>query len=230
MKIVFDNCQGMDCKASLWGFSAYLGRYKMLFDTGSNGRVLLKNLSRNNISVKDIDYIFISHDHWDHIGGIDSVLELNQNITIFAPSALSKNHIRDLENLSKKVILIGRKPLNLFGNLYSTGMLGEDNAEHSLIINSAAPTLVAGCGHYGIANIVQVARDIIGRDVKRVAGGFHLLDESKENISLQINRLKVLGVEDVLPTHCTGSIAIDMFREVFSNRCLLGGTGTYFKL
>jgi len=214
MKIVFDNCIHGDCHAGLWGFSAYFEAYHLLFDTGSNGRVLLKNLQASGIDISEIRCLFITHDHWDHIGGIDSILELNQDITIFAPSTLSKNHIRDLRSLSKEVIVVGRKPRHLYADLYSTGMLGDKDPEHSLIIANESPRLITGCGHYGIASITEKAQEIIGREIREVVGGFHLLGEEKGSIVEQIDRLKSLGVTKALPTHCSGEAAIRLFAEL----------------
>jgi len=215
MKIVFDNCVNGDCHASLWGFSAYLEEYALLFDTGSNGRALLKNLQQAGIDIATIEYLFITHDHWDHIGGIDSILELNNQITIYAPSTLSKNHIRDLKRLTKEVIVIGKDSLHLFGDLYTTGMLGEKDPEQSLVIAGEEPMLLTGCGHYGISEIVKVAREVIGRDVKEIAGGFHLLSERDDVIREHIATLQSYGVKRAIPTHCTGEKAMALFRQVF---------------
>ena len=215
MKIVFDNCVNGDCHASLWGFSAYFEEYALLFDTGSNGRLLLKNLQQAEIDIASIKYLFITHDHWDHIGGIDSILELNNQLTIYAPATLSKNHIRDLKTLTKEVIVIGKKPAHLFDVLYTTGLLGDENPEQSLVIARDAPSLITGCGHYGISQITAAAKAQIGREIVSVAGGFHLLHENEDGIKREIANLKALGVRKVSPTHCTGALAMQCFAEAF---------------
>jgi len=225
MQILFDNYAKGDSCSSLWGFSAYLERYRMLFDTGSNGRELLKNMQRQGIDPFEIKSLFITHDHWDHIGGIDSILELNSNLTIYAPASLSNNHIRDLKTLAKEVIIIGRNPMHLFGDLYTTGLLGEKDPEHSLIIADSYPKVLTGCGHYGISQIIQRANAIIGREIKSALGGFHLLKTSKEDILVQIKTLQSLGVVQVMPTHCTGDLAVRLFSEAFREGYLEGGIG-----
>ena len=211
MKIVFDNYEiGKECQ-SLWGFSAYLKEYKLLFDTGSNGRVLLKNMEKLGVEVSDIEYLFITHSHWDHIGGLDSIIELNPNITLFVPVSLSKNLVRDLKQMVKSVVICGKKPMKLFDNLYTTGVLGSDMPEQSLIIDGDKPEVLSGCGHYGIENITQKAKEFLGKDIVCVTGGFHLLHSDKEKILQTITNLKEMGVTCAKPTHCTGDLAMEMF-------------------
>jgi len=215
MKIVFDNYKVCDTCQSLWGFSAYFEEYKLLLDTGSNGRVLLQNMQKTGVDVKEIEYIFISHSHWDHIGGLDSIIELNPDVTLFIPASLSQHLIKDLQTLVKSVIVCDRKPQKLFGNLYTTGVLGEEIPEQSLILDTFMPTVVTGCGHFGIDNITRVAREVIGKDIECVMGGFHLLRSDKKKILQTIDALKKMGVKCAKPTHCTGDEAIALFAVNF---------------
>jgi len=225
MTILFDNYSHDSACKSLWGFSAYLEEYQLLFDTGSNGRVLLSNMKQLGIDAKDIKYMFISHADWDHIGGIDSILELNSNITIFVPSSLSKKLIHDLESLTKSVITIGKTPKNLFGNIYTTGVLGKETPEQSLIINDTCPKVITGCGHYGIENIVKISKEIIHKDIKYALGGFHMLSDDKKSVQKSIKELKELGIEKIAPTHCTGDEAIELIAKAFDGQYFCGGVG-----
>ena len=215
MQILFDNYEVCFKCQSLWGFSAYFKEYKLLFDTGSNGRVLLKNMQKLGVDVAEIEYLFLSHSHWDHIGGVDSIIELNPNITIFAPTSLSKFLIRDLESLVKEVVICGQKPMHLFGDLYTTGLLGTEMPEQSLIINGDKPEVITGCGHYGIDKITKVAQLFLEKDIYKVKGGFHLLRANEAKIMSVIENLKEMGVEKAEPTHCSGDLAIELFGEHF---------------
>ena len=208
------------------GFSSYLEKYNLLFDTGSNGRVLLQNIKALNIDINEIKYLFITHSHWDHIGGIDSILELNPTLTLFVPSSLPRNLINDIRSLSKEVIVCTKKPQKLFDNLYTTGLLGNKFPEQSLIIDDDYPKVISGCGHFGIDNITQKAKDIIQKDIRFALGGFHLMSSNEDEITKTIDNLKELGIQKVLPTHCTGDLAIDMFRDSFKENCLEGGAGS----
>ncbi|MEA3455544.1 MAG: MBL fold metallo-hydrolase, partial [Campylobacterota bacterium] len=168
---------------------------------------------------------FISHSHWDHIGGLDSMLELNPDITLFVPESLSKHLIRDLRQLAKEVVVITGLPQRLFDNIYTTGLLGEEMPEQSLIIDGKNPIVLTGCGHFGIENIVKRASSVIGKTIYLAAGGFHLMYSDEEEILETISSLKKGGVVLVSPTHCSGDQAIEMFAKSFGDHYIQGGIG-----
>ena len=226
MKILFDNYNKTSTCKSLWGFSAYFEKYQLLFDTGSNGRTLLHNMKELGVDIKDVKYLFITHAHWDHIGGIDSVLELNNQITMFVPSSLSKKLIIDLKTLAKDVVVCDKTPKKLFDGVFTTGILGKEMPEQSLILDDDYPKVITGCGHHGIENIVKVARDFLQKDIKMAVGGFHLLDKNDAEILKSIDVLKSLHVKKVAPTHCTGDRAIELYKEHFGSDYIAGGIGS----
>ena len=225
MKILFDNYNyGSACK-SLWGFSIYLEKYSLLFDTGSNGRYLLHNIKELNIDIKEIKYIFITHAHWDHIGGLDSILELNSDLTLFVPSSLPKHLLIDLQTMVKNVIICNDEPQELLPGIFTTGTLGNKTREQALIIKDNYPKLITGCGHFGISKIVKKASEVINEDIKMAIGGFHHIDKDKSVIMEAIKTLKLLGVKKVVPTHCTGDYAIELYSEHFKENYIQGGVG-----
>ena len=225
MKILFDNYNYGSCCKSLWGFSVYLEEYKLLFDTGSNGRVLVDNIKNMNIDIKEIKYLFITHSHWDHIGGIDSIIELNPNITLFIPESLSKHLIEDLKSMVKDIVICDENSKKLFSNIYTTGLIGKKMPEQSLIISDDKPKVITGCGHSGILKITTIAKEVIQKDIDIAIGGFHLMDKREVDILGVIKSLKKLKVKRVLPTHCTGDIGIELFKEHYKENYIQGGVG-----
>ena len=225
MKILFDNYNYDSQCQSLWGFSAYLEKYQLLFDTGSNGRVLLKNMKHLGVDIKAIKYLFITHSHWDHIGGLDSILELNDELTLIIPASLSDVFIEDLKTLVKHIIICDESPMKITEHIYTTGLLGEEMPEQSLIINDEQTKLVTGCGHYGIEEIVKVAQKVIGKDIDTAIGGFHLMESEESDVEAAVSALQALGVKTVLPTHCTGDYGIELFKTRYKENYLQGGAG-----
>ncbi|MEA3373794.1 MAG: MBL fold metallo-hydrolase [Campylobacterota bacterium] len=226
--IVFDNYPFRDDLKTLWGFSCYIETPEktVLFDTGSNGRVLLENMQKLNIDVGKIDTLFLSHHHWDHIGGVDSVIELNPDVDIIAPSSLSKHLIKDLQSMVKSVQVVDEKSCRISEDIYTTGMMGDAIEEQSLIIDSDEGLIViTGCSHSGIVEIAKSAQAMLDKKIALLLGGFHLMREDEVEINRVIDELKKMDIGYLSPTHCTGDRAIDKFRNTFTDRFIAGGAG-----
>lgn len=227
--IVFDNYHYNPDLNSLWGFSVFLQlpNQTILFDTGSNGHVLLRNIQTSGLNVKNIDTLFISHPHWDHIGGVDSVIEQNPNLHVFAPYSLSKHLLNDLRNQVQDLTVIDYQATKLFDHVYSTGVMDEDRiGEQSMIIDTKEGLVViTGCAHPGIVNIAKKARQMMDKGILLLMGGFHLLDENPAAIQQVIQSLQNEAVKYVCPTHCSGDLAKEMFKESFKKKYIAGGVG-----
>ncbi len=222
--IVFDNYKANEKLESFWGFSCMIND-NFLFDTGSNGRALMRNMVKMGFDIEKLEYLFISHPHWDHIGGIDSVVDVNRNLILYLPDSLSQLYIRDLKRLSKEVKVINEYPRKLFDNFYSTGVM-HPVGEHSLVIDEGEfGIVVVGCSHPGITNIVKRAKEILNKPILYAIGGFHLMRSSEEEIIEIVKEMKNLGVEYVTPTHCTGDLAIEIFRDEYGENYIPGGVG-----
>jgi len=74
--IIYDNRTARDGLYPGWGFSALveLDGTRLLFDTGGDKIVLEHNADALGIDLKGTDYLFLSHEHCDHIGAISSAL------------------------------------------------------------------------------------------------------------------------------------------------------------
>ncbi|MCJ7485923.1 MAG: MBL fold metallo-hydrolase, partial [Candidatus Aminicenantes bacterium] len=85
--------------------------------------------------------------------------------------------------------------------------------------------VVTGCAHPGIVGIVEKVREITGRPIEAVLGGFHLVQTGDAEIGRIIGRFKELGVARVGASHCTGDRAIALFREAYNDRFIELGAG-----
>ena len=65
------------------------GHYHILLDTGASD-VFIRNAERLNIDLSTVDYVFISHGHSDHAGGLKHLMEINDKVqVIISPDAVS---------------------------------------------------------------------------------------------------------------------------------------------
>ncbi len=217
LTIIYDNNAKEGLKSG-WGFSCLIeNKENILFDTGDNGKKLIYNLEKLNKKVEDIDYIFLSHEHWDHIDGLDDVLQLNKNLTVIIPESFSegfKNKIRKKAKL--KEIKEKEKIIN---NVYTTGELGSSIKEQSLVVKTKkGNVLITGCAHPDLAKIIEKAKEF--GNIYMVLGGFHGFNN--------FDALK--GIDVVSPCHCTQHIKEikerypDHYKEVKAGYVLnLGG-------
>ena len=75
-----------------WGYSALIevdGR-KILFDTGAKPETVLQNAREMDIDLSDVQDVLLSHNHWDHIGGL---LTLRKELKKRNPNALKRIHV-----------------------------------------------------------------------------------------------------------------------------------------
>jgi 7,8-dihydropterin-6-yl-methyl-4-(beta-D-ribofuranosyl)aminobenzene 5'-phosphate synthase len=231
--ILFDNYPGLPGLKQLWGFAALirLPGQTILFDTGSNGRVLLQNMAALRLSPESVDLLFLSHPHWDHMGGLDSLLECNPDVTVILHEGFSKHLIHDLRTLCREVRVVGPESCRLAPGVFSTGMLDSQPPEQGMVLDIEGVTAaISGCAHPGMERIVERAARVLGQPVGWAIGGFHLMYSDAAAIDRTIRALKTLGVTHVVPTHCTGDEAKAAFLRAFGAHCLEGGVGREIRL
>jgi 7,8-dihydropterin-6-yl-methyl-4-(beta-D-ribofuranosyl)aminobenzene 5'-phosphate synthase len=210
LTIVYDNevfKKGIGLKSG-WGFSCLIEYtdVNILFDTGAKGKILLNNLQKLDINPKNIDKIVISHEHWDHNGGLESIMSFIDYAEVYR---LSKNHTNE-----KTKLIIVNEPKMISDGIYSTGrLIGSPIDEQSLILKGKEGWYVlVGCSHPGVENILQEAKKFGA--VVGLIGGFHGFNDFKVVKDLNL----------ICPCHCT-SQKKDL-KKAFSNKSSDCGVGT----
>jgi 7,8-dihydropterin-6-yl-methyl-4-(beta-D-ribofuranosyl)aminobenzene 5'-phosphate synthase len=171
--ILYDNSANPGLKSG-WGFSCLVdSAEKILFDTGDSAEKLLYNFEKLNIGPESVDKVVLSHNHWDHVDGLEGFRKLNHKAEVIYPEAFSQ-----LTEIST--------------GIYSTGALGMLIKEQALIVEAEKGNIViTGCAHPGLETILKAAGQL--GEIYGVLGGFHGFSNLDE----------LEGIQLIGPCHCT---------------------------
>jgi len=105
-----------------------------------------------------------------------------------------------------------------------------DDRGVALKVKNKGLVVIGGCSHAGIINTVKHAQKTSGTPkVHAVLGGFHLTGPMMEPvIGPTIGKIKEIGPEYVVPTHCTGWRAINQFAKEMPEQFILNTVGTTY--
>ena len=195
-----------------WGFSCLIETEDetILFDTGARDEILLSNMEKLGINPEDISKIVISHEHWDHNGGLKALSPLVNEVELYrlADKSPSKNmHLVSVENSCE-----------ITEGIHTTGRLkGSPVDEHSLVLHGNDGWYVlAGCSHPSVKTIFDAASqygNIVG-----LIGGLHGFD----NFTL------LEGLDLVCASHCTKYKKEIL--QLFPKICIESGVGRILEI
>jgi len=230
LTILYDNYVYLEGTEAQWGYSCLIEKdgQTILFDAGTQGDLLLRNVDKIGVDLSEVDAIVLSHIHMDHVGGLRSALERTPKVPIYVPVSFPGSFVDPLTEDGYKVIRV-EEPTAVFDWARLTGEMGDEIREHSLVLSGSEGIVVlTGCAHPGIVEIVEKARTISDKPIELTIGGFHLMRHSEEAVSGIVDELKSLGVEKVAPTHCTGDNARAVFKKILGDAYVEAGTGRVF--
>lgn len=229
-------------------------KHRLLFDVGPD-ETLFENAEKKGISLKETDTVIISHGHRDHGGALRAFLEKNQKAVVYIQKSAFEPHYscslsgkreigldQDLQNHRQVILLEGDfridEELQLFtikdrSRFYSEanevlyGEKGKDDFAHeqNLMIFEEKPVLLMGCGHTGVVNILERAKEY---KPEICIGGFHLCIPATGRM---IPKTVLDGIAKELSQkelsyytcHCTGQEAFAYLSEKMKLKYLHGG-------
>jgi 7,8-dihydropterin-6-yl-methyl-4-(beta-D-ribofuranosyl)aminobenzene 5'-phosphate synthase len=229
--VVYDNIAYDPRLGTAWGFACLIETREktVLFDTGGDGVILLKNLGMLGVEPKSIEVVVLSHIHGDHTGGLESLLRTDARPTVYLPRSFSSD-FKSRVRAQADVVEVGGAT-KIAEGVYTTGEMGSGIIEQALVVQtSQGVVVVTGCAHPGISDMVAQAAEIGGDEVYLVLGGFHLGGASQARVEEIITEFRRLGVEKVAPSHCTGDNAIRLFREAYGQDVIASGAGQVIEI
>lgn len=226
VKLIASGSRPWELWLKRWGLS-YLVDGDVLFDTFANSRVLFKNFRRFGDDIERVRHIVISHNHWDHMGGLWDIVERVPRLNVHLPAPVNDDVKERIARHGSKVIEGRSAGYKIKEGVYVSGMMmgqykGKTVVEQALVLEMNRRLLMmSGCGHPGIPNMVKQIKEDFGVPVRAIMGGFHLFQGyTPDQIRDHVDQLKTSGVEMVAPAHCTGADAVRIFQESFAQGCV----------
>jgi len=218
-----------------WGLSILIDD-DILFDTFGKPDYVLKQLKRFDIDIDKIKHIVISHDDWDHISGLWKILERNNDVAVYICPHFSPDIKSKIKRYGARFVEVD-KLTEIRSNVYLSGELkggsrgGVALPEQYLAIKTPKGiVIITGCAHPGIVEIAQHAKAVFNSNIRLLVGGFHLKDHTIEEAHDIVLKLKALGVSQVIPFHCTGRIAQELFIKEFKRDCTIPSEGQVIEI
>lgn len=217
-------------------------RRKFLLDSGWNNSYMDAAFEREGIDdmlrQREIEFLYVTHEHFDHYFGISSALTHCPDITVMVPSTFHEQGYRLLagsefpachagNRVPHKGRLIRHDPdvvYQLYPGCVSV-TFGIDipfcvKGEQSLFFNVEDKGIicVTGCCHQNITTFADFARDRIegGENLYGLYGGLHIapvggLDGAGEKTVVNLGKY---GFKKIACNHCTGVAAVRKMAEL----------------
>ena len=217
LTVLIDNNPNPRNKSLLtrWGLSI-LGEtpdIRFLFDTGPDPQALAYNSATLGINLGAINYVFISHMHLDHYGGIEYIIKRNPGIKVYIPE--NSYMVKRLKEEGANPVLV-ENGMRVCKGIYLV-KIPTFIQEQSIVIRvKNYLVLLVGCSHPGIENIVSHVVEKFKTPIYAIIGGFHIgLDIPRLMRIVEIFRK--VKVREIYPIHCTGEDAKEFLKRKLSN-------------
>jgi len=205
-----------------WGV-AFLIDERILFDTGEKGKWLLKNMHTLGVDINKIEAVVISHDHWDHWGGLWDVLKERKGLKVYSCPGFGKE-FKDKVKESKGELSEAERIIEIAPDIYITGEIpgafrGKYMAEQAIALKTKnGLTIITGCAHPGILKMIEkVQAKFSAEHIYFVLGGFHLMESDKRAVEIVAENFKKMNIIKAGPTHCSGDMAEEIFKKIYAD-------------
>lgn len=204
--------------------------HRILLDTGWNVDWIDTRFKEEGVdrllSEGKIEFLFLSHEHMDHLWGLPATFKYRPDITIRVSSTLNaegRELIRQSGHTGQLVVSGPWKIVPIFPGCasvtFNIPIILKTFGEQVLFFNlkDKGLVIVTGCCHMGIVNLLEFARENIqgGDKVYGIFGGLHISpfdkwDDEQDDI---VEELAKYGIKKMGCHHCTGYLAVEKMLE-----------------
>ena len=235
VKILFDK-ETIDKKLFTgWGVSVLVDG-RVLFDTGEKGEWLLGNMKLMSVGLGALEAVVISHNHWDHTGGLRRLLAEKKGLKVYICSGFNEEFKNEVRKMRGRLIEADTF-VEVTRDIFITGRISGvyknmPTPEEALVVKTRnGLTVITGCSHPGILKILGKIHEQFPQDkINFVFGGFHLIDKGRREIRFIIDKFKEMGVKKVGPSHCSGYEAQSIFKEAYGDSFISIKVGREFNI
>ena len=201
-------------------------KHRILLDTGASD-VFIRNAEKMGFDLSTVDYVFISHGHSDHAGGLKHFIARNrQSKVVVSPNAVNGKFFSKRGNLhsitaewpkidDSRLVLINQtcavaEDIHVIAHIPQNHPMPKGNV--NLYVQDANGDFIA-CPW----------------PVHTIVGGFHLLDglQTEEELTALVQRLKAKYPETQFYTsHCTGDKVFAILKAVMGEQLHAFSCGT----
>ena len=201
-----------------FGYAVYIhadGK-RILLDTGTDPDLMEHNLAVAGIDVNELHMVVVSHNHYDHAGGLARIRSMNPEIPVFIPpnQVFSVGDVQIVEDhlqVTPNVFVIREH------SEVPTAGISDDL---SVVLRSrSGPYVLSTCSHSGVGQILDRASKVSAEDVYYFSGGARLAHRPEGDTRLVAEALNRRKVQVVSPSHCSLSHRVEKeFREILGER------------
>lgn len=168
-------------------FLVRAGDLTLLFDVGMNQKkaspsALLHNMEALGVARDEVDGVFISHLHMDHVGGLKPQKARTFELTPDDPEPLAVDAYVPVEMVHPSArVHVVTGPMEIAAGVYSIGPIARSlwlmglTQEQALAVNVEGKgiVLIIGCGHQTLERAVTRTRALFDEPLYGVVGGLH---------------------------------------------------------